>query len=532
MRLKQFSFRKPIILTGIIIVSLILIVFLYNIYSQKRDEYRAVKNKLNVLVNVLNYIDEDYFEPVELEKLIDGAIGGVLDELDPHSVYIPAEELKEIDEQFKGEFQGIGIEFDILNDILTVIAPVADSPSEHVGLLPGDQIIKIAGKDAFGITKEGVFKALRGKKGTTVTVTVRRIGTAEPFDVTIVRDNIPLYSVRTAIMIDSQTGYIWLTRFSATSLYEVKSAMSKLSQKGMRRLVLDLRNNSGGLLTQAAEISNLFIAKRDTLVYTQGKRKELEQVFMADPRKGNNRFPLVVLVNRGSASASEIVAGAVQDLDRGIIVGETTFGKGLVQRQISLSDGSAIRITIAQYYTPSGRLIQRKYENGHDYEYYSDLFMENRETVIDSLKKLRPEHFTRNGRIVYGGGGITPDVLSAWNSDIATETQLLITNPNRPIFNWAAKYSQSIKNNFASFEDFNASWFLSDKLYEEFLSFLVSEKIKFDRSAITADRKYIKTRIKAQIAASLWGRDEYYKIILPADNQIITAINSFKETVE
>ncbi|MBU0529630.1 S41 family peptidase [bacterium] len=532
MNIKRFSFRKSVVSTSIIILSLILIVFIHNTYTQKRDVNNTVKNKLNTLLSVLHYINEDYFETVELDKLMDGAIRGVMDELDPHSVYIPAEELEEIDEQFKGEFQGIGIEFDVLNGNLTVIAPVADSPSERAGLLSGDQIIKINGEDAFGITKEGVFKALRGKKGTKVIVTIKRTGTAELFDVTIVRDNIPLYSVRTAIMIDSQTGYIWLTRFSETSLDEVRSAMSELSQKGMQRLILDLRNNSGGLLNQAAEITNLFIAKSDTIVYTRGKRKELEQVFIADPKKGSDEFSLVVLVNRGSASASEIVAGAVQDLDRGIIVGETTFGKGLVQRQIALNDGSAIRITIAQYYTPSGRLIQREYELGHDYDYYSEIFIENREVVVDSLKKLRPKHFTRNGRIVYGGGGITPDVLSAWESGISAETQSIITDPNRPIFNWASKYSQSIKNDFVSFEQFNISWVLSDELYKEFLAFLISEKIKFDRSAITKDSNFIKTRIKAQVAASLWGRDEYFKIILPTDNQFIVAINSFKETVE
>ena len=531
MNIKQFSFRKPIISTIVLILSLILVILLYDAYSQKRDTHSAVKNKLNVLVNVLNYINEDYFEPVELDKLMDGAISGVLDELDPHSVYIPAEELKEISEQFKGEFQGIGIEFDVINGNLTVIAPVADSPSEHAGLLPGDQIIKIEGKDAFGITKEGVFKALRGKKGIKVIVTIKRIGAPEPFDVTIIRDNIPLYSVRTAIMMDDITGYIWLTRFSGTSLYEVKSAISELSQKGMQRLVLDLRNNSGGLLTQAVEISNLFIAKSDTIVYTRGKQKALEEVFVADPRKGNDEHPLVVLVNRGSASASEIVAGAVQDLDRGIIVGETTFGKGLVQRQISLSDGSAIRITVAQYYTPSGRLIQREYENGHDYEYYSEVFIENRETVVDSLKRLRPEHFTRNGRTVYGGGGITPDILSAWESGITTETQLLITNPNRPLFNWASKYAQSLRDDFASFEDFNASWFLSDVQYEDFISFIASEKIEINQTALSKDTNYIKTRIKAQVAATLWGRDEYYQIILPTDNQVVNAMGGFKETV-
>ena len=190
MKLKLFPFRKLIILTVILIILLILVVFLHNLYSQNRIEYHAVRNKINLLVKVLNYINEDYFEPVELDKLMDGAISGVLDELDPHSVYIPAEELKEIDEQFKGEFQGIGIEFDILNGNLTVIAPVADSPSEHLGLLPGDQIIRIDGKDAFGITKEGVFKALRGKKGSKVMVTIRRVGSPKPFDVTIIRNNI------------------------------------------------------------------------------------------------------------------------------------------------------------------------------------------------------------------------------------------------------------------------------------------------------------------------------------------------------
>ncbi len=532
MKFRRFSFRRPIISTSIVIFSLILVVFLHNIYTQKRAEKIAVKAKLNTLLSVLYYINEDYFETVDPDKLMTGAIRGVLNELDPHSVYIPAEELEEIDEQFKGNFQGIGIEFDVLNGILTVIAPVADSPSEHAGLLSGDQIIKIDGKDAFGITKESVFKNLRGKKGTKVTVTIKRTGTPKPFDVIIIRDNIPLYSVRTAVMLDNQTGYIWLTRFSATSLYEVKSAMSKLSNKGMQRLILDLRNNSGGLLTQAVEITNLFIAKSDTIVYTLGKRKELEQVFIADPNKGNNSFPLIVLVNRGSASASEIVAGAVQDLDRGIIVGETTFGKGLVQRQIPLSDGSAIRLTITQYYTPSGRLIQRVYKHGDDFSYYSDIFMENREVIVDSLKKLRPKHFTRNGRVVYGGGGITPDILSAFESDISVETRSVLSDPSRPLFNWASTYSQSIKMDFVSFEHFNKSWFLSDALYEDFLTFLISQKIEFDRSTIAKDNKYLKHRIKAQVAASLWGRDEYYKIILPTDNQVIAAIKSFKETVD
>ena len=295
---------------------------------------------------------------------MDGAFDGIMKKLDPHSVYIPPKELEDIDEKFKGKFQGIGIEFDILNGYITVITPVADSPSERAGLQPGDKIVKINGEDAYEIKKEQVFEKLRGKKGTPVDITIKRIGTKKLFNVTIVRDNIPIYSVRAETMIDDSTGYIRLTRFSATTKQEVEKSIKRLKTKGMKRLLLDLRNNSGGYLEQAAGIADLFIVEKDTLVYTKGKKATTKQVFIADPSRGHGELPLIVLVNRGSASASEIVSGAVQDLDRGLVIGETTFGKGLVQRQIPLKDGSAIRITIARYFTPSGRLIQRPYEEG------------------------------------------------------------------------------------------------------------------------------------------------------------------------
>ena len=211
-------------------------------------------------------------------------------------------------------------------------------------------------------------------------------------------------------MLDDDTGYIWLTRFSTKSGPEVKQSLDALLDQGMKRMVLDLRNNSGGILEQAAEVANIFIPKNDTLVYTKGKNKQSTQAFLASPEKGNSSFPLIVLINRGSASASEIVAGAVQDLDRGLVIGETSFGKGLVQRQAGLMDGSAIRVTIAQYYTPSGRLIQRPFESDNQNNYYAELYEENREAKLDSLKKLRPPFKTRGGRIVYGGGGVTPDI--------------------------------------------------------------------------------------------------------------------------
>ena len=291
-----------------------------------------------------------------------------------------------------------------------MISPVPDSPSDIVGLMPGDKIIAIDGDDAYKITKTEVFEKLRGRKGTRVTVTISRLGASKPFDVDIIRDNIPIYSVGAATMIDDSTGYVFLRRFSATTEKEVVSAIDTLLSKGMKRLLFDLRGNSGGYLEQAAAISDQFITTIDTLVYTLGKIKESNQVFKSSQNKGNNDFSLIVMINRGSASASEIVSGAVQDLDRGLVVGETSFGKGLVQRQLPLDTGSAIRVTIARYYTPSGRLIQRPYEDGNDLAYYRELYETDRESKIDSLKELRPKYKTKSGRTVYGGGGITPDI--------------------------------------------------------------------------------------------------------------------------
>ena len=378
------------------------------LYSESKDTYRIIENKFRVFNQIIQYVNEYYYEDVDMDKIWNGAFHGFMEKLDPHSVYIPPKKQEEIDEIFRGEFQGIGIEFDVLEGYITVIAPVADSPSERVGLQPGDRIIEIDGEDAYGITKDEVMKTLRGPKGSSVDLIIARIG-SEPFEVTIIRDLIPIYSVRAALMLDDQTGYIWLTRFTATSSEEIRNAIKKLDDNGMKRMVLDLRNNSGGFLEQAAEIANMFIATRDTLVYTIGKHNNTNEVFLAKPSKGREDFALIILLNRGSASASEIVAGAVQDLDRGLIVGETSFGKGLVQRQLGLRDGSAIRVTIARYFTPSGRLIQRAFEDGNTRQYYSELYEKNREAIIDSLNELRPKYKTRNGRTVYGGGGITPD---------------------------------------------------------------------------------------------------------------------------
>ena len=523
---KNNSQRIPFTLTLITVALLIIIPLSQVLYS--KNPYSSIEDKFRVMNQILYYINQLYFEEVDMDKLMDGAFHGIFEKLDPHSTYIPAKQQEEIDELFRGSFQGIGIEFDILNGYITVISPVADSPSERAGLMPGDQIIAINGEDAFEITKKDVFKKLRGPKGTSVDITIRRFG-GEKFDVIIIRDDIPIYSVRAALMLDNEIGYIWLTRFSATSDNEVRASLNQLEGQGMKKLILDLRYNSGGFLEQAAAISNLFIAREDTLVFTKGKSKKMEQVFISDPAKGREDFPLIVLINRGSASASEIVAGSVQDLDRGLVVGETSFGKGLVQRQLPLNDGSAIRVTIARYYTPSGRLIQRPYENGDTRDYYKDLYIENRESVLDSLKELRPKYKTRSGRVVYGGGGITPDQYIAWDQKLQKNTQRLLTHTKRPFFNWGSNYASSHREELDTYENYRANWVLDESDFQMFLDYAETEDIELKLDELEQDKDYILNMLKSEIASAHWGKDEAIGIRIHYDNQVMNALNYFNE---
>ena len=497
-------------------------------YSRNTNMYRVLKEKLNVLDQIIRYVDHFYFDSVDFEKTMDGAFQGFMESLDPHSTYIPPKEQENISELFKGKFQGIGIEFDILDGYITVISPIADSPSDVVGLMPGDKIISIDGKDAYKITKSEVFEKLRGRKGTKVIVTIARIGKPKPFDVTIIRDNIPIHSVGAATMLDRKTGYVFLRRFSATTQTEVTQAINALLSQGMTQLLFDLRGNSGGYLEQAAAISDQFITTKDTLVYTVGKIKESNQVFNSNPNTGNNNFSLIVLINRGSASASEIVSGAIQDLDRGLVLGETSFGKGLVQRQLPLESGAAVRVTIARYYTPSGRLIQRPYEDG-DMAYYRELYSTDREKKIDSLKNLRPKYKTKSGRIVYGGGGITPDIYVPYKNKINAETAKLITNPKRPIFNFTSNYALTFDNKFTSFDEFKNNWEVSALTFDTFLAFLETDSIEIIQDSILADGDYIKNRIKSELAGSIWGKNESTNIRLIYDNQVNEALKHFNE---
>ena len=525
---KIFSYSNGSWIIATITVIMISIPLTQLAQSKQSNAYSIIENKFKVMNQILYYVNQLYYEDVDMEALMDGALSGIMDQLDPHSIFISAKDQKNINEMFQGEFQGIGVEFDILNNYITVIAPVVGGPSEKAGIQPGDWITEIDGESARGIERDEVYKKLRGKKGTRVELKIGRVG-VDPFDVIIIRDDIPLYSVRASIMLDENTGYAWLTRFSTKSGAEMREAVEKLLDQGMNQMVLDLRNNGGGILDQAVEVANIFIAEKDTIVFTKGKTKQTEQAFVASPRKGNDSFSVIVLINRGSASGSEIVAGAIQDLDRGLVVGETSFGKGLVQRQIALNDGSAMRVTIARYYTPSGRLIQRPFNNGSPDEYYRELYETDREAKIDSLKKLRPPFETRSGRIVYGGGGITPDIHIPWRLDISESMRKIISHPKRLFFNWSTAYIKNKNEIPAEYKDFQLKWQVSSKTLSEFLSFVKEEDSTINLEVFDKDSNYIKTILKSELAGVKWGRNELWGVRVNVDSQVLGALKHFNE---
>jgi carboxyl-terminal processing protease len=526
-KLKQIMRKAtlPVIITIAVVSFLFISPLGKSIIASGSDLYQ----KLNVLQEIIRIVNDSYVDNPDWTKIMEGAYRGMLEEMDPHSVYIEPKQLDNLNEQFTGKFEGIGIEFDILDGYITVISPVAGAPAERAGLEVGDKISKINNESAYRIKRDDVQKKLRGPKGSEVTVTIRRQGQAD-FDVKIIRDEIPLYSVSAAFMIDDSTGYIFLNRFSGTTSDEVEQALRRLSGEGMKRLIFDLRNNSGGYLEQAVEIADKFIAGRQKIVYTKGRLSSANEEFYSGRTEPFEKIPLVVLINRGSASASEIVAGAVQDLDRGLIVGETSFGKGLVQRQYPLRDGSAVRVTVARYYTPSGRLIQRPYDGTID-EYYDTFSEENRDSLLaikDSVAN-RPKFDTVSGRTVFGGGGITPDYSVKYDRVLVDETYKLLRHPSRVIFEYASDFVKKNRDLANDRQNFHRKFEVSDKNFDAFKK-MAAEKISdLNLKQIGEDKDYLKILIKAEIARGYWGYDDYYKIVRLSDNQVTSALNSLAE---
>ncbi len=493
------------------------------------DQTRKFSEVLSMAVK--NYVDE-----VDTQKLTEAAIRGMLDELDPHSVYISAKEMQKVEEDFRGSFDGIGVEFDVVNDTITVVSPIVGGPSEALGIQAGDKIVRINDTSAIKITREMVPKKLRGPKGTIVKLHIKRAGEKDLLVYDVKRDKIPINSVDAAFMIDgTDIGYITTNRFSSTTYEELMTAAERLRAEGMKKLLLDLRYNPGGYLDQAFRIADEFIPSGQKLVYTKGRRAEFDEDFWSTSGGLLENIPLVVLINGGSASASEIVSGAVQDLDRGLVVGETSFGKGLVQRQYPLGDGSAYRLTISKYYTPSGRLIQRPYNDKSKY-YQGEGREEGDEGDniahdADDSTKTRPKYKTIGGRTVYGGGGVTPDYIVKQDTvgflarklrakNVFWETSDAVMKERGKEIR--ATYGADVKKYLREFR-------VSDQDIEIMKNFAKAKDIEWKDDEFRVDEDYLRTVVKALIGRAVFNNNGYTSVMITMDKQVKKAMELFPE---
>jgi len=500
--------------------------------------------QLSKIKDVLSMTEKNYVEDVDIKKLTEAAITGMLNTLDPHSVYIPPQQFVRVTEEFRGKFEGIGVSFRVINDTITVIEPVGGGPSARLGILSNDRIVKIGDSSAIGFDDNRVMQTLRGPRGTKVKVSILRPGVKDVMDFEIIRDEIPLYSVDAAFMVGRDVGYIRVNQFKETTASEMDKALVRLAASGMRRLVLDLRMNGGGYLDQAYRMADLFLDGGTTesprmIVYTKARSSENEETHYARSGDGYERLPVVLLVDNGSASASEIVAGALQDWDRGLVVGETTFGKGLVQRQWKLADGSAFRLTIAKYYTPSGRLIQRPYEGKAKDEYQREAFLRE-EQEGDNLKhdadvspdSLAPLFKTSSGRTVRGGGGITPDYIVKSGNVTALFSNIARRNL---FFDFTKEFMEGrgleLRKTYddGNMTKFKQEYAVSAGIVSDFKKFVASKGVEVNEKKFEQDRNYIVARLKASIGQTLYGYEGWIAIMLDVDAQFQKALTLFPE---
>lgn len=478
-------------------------------------------------------IDAFYVDTADLEKLTEKAIVEILKNLDPHSTYISAKDVKEMNEPLTGNFEGIGIQFNILRDSIIVIEPIAGGPSEKVGLRAGDRILTINNEKVTGIsmTTSGVRSRLLGAKGTKVDIQVFRRGEIDILDFTIIRDKIPIYSLDAAYMLDNETGYIKVSRFAATTDKEFNDAVARLRKNNMQNIVLDLRGNGGGYMLAATALTDKFFKDKNLLVYLSG-RKTPRQDYKSNGSGSLASNRIVVLTDEQSASASEIMAGALQDWDRGVVIGRRTFGKGLVQNGFYLTDGSMIRLTIARYYTPSGRSIQSSYNEGYDkyMENFVKRFTDGEMMTADSIHFVDSVKFLTlvNHRTVYGGGGIMPDVFVAadtsYNSDyfrrLAAKNVL-----NTFTLEYYDRNRSVLSSKYKSFEDYRNNFEFEEVDIKAFIAKGESEDIKYNEEQFDISKEEILLVLKGLVATNMWETNEYYQIINKNDKVIETALN-------
>jgi carboxyl-terminal processing protease len=490
--------------------------------SRVEAEAEKPSAQVRTFGHILAMVEDNSVGKAKPEDLVEDAIQGMLHTLDPHSNYLNREAYSEMRDEQRGMFYGLGIQISkrAPDKPLTIIAPIDGTPAAKAGLQPGDVISKIEGQDTSSLTVQDAVRKLKGEKGTKVTITILRPGEDNTFDVTLSRDEIPTHSLAHAFMVKPKVGLIRISNFTSTTSSELDEAIGKLKTQGMERMILDLRSNPGGLLDQAVGVASRFIPEGKLVVYTRGRIAGSDQDYTA---KGDQRTgaPLVVLVDHSSASASEIVSGAIQDHDRGLVVGETTFGKGLVQRVYPLRDGGALALTTAKYYTPSGRLIQRDYTDLDDYFLEGELSDDSTPATVTEPAE-REVRRTDSGRTVFGGGGITPDYVVKSEKE---PTILFRMRRDNLFFDYAVRFAAShpnLKPDFAS----------DDATIKEFKAFLASRQFKYEAPAFDEARKQIELRVRSQIAKVKWGPEAESRVLAEGDNQIQKALTLFDEAAK
>lgn len=479
---------------------------------------------------IIEYIDREYVDTVAKNELIDKAIAAILEDLDPHSYYISAEEMAAYTEPLEGNFEGIGVEFLIQDDTIRVVAALEGGPSESLGIRAGDKIIKVDGEvmAGVGVKNEDVMRTLKGPGGTVVNVDILRNGKTIPFE--IIRGTIPINSIATAQMLDDGVGYVKITRFARTTYEEFMKHTSQLVDAGMESLIIDLRGNGGGYLTAAVKVAEEFLEKGQLIVYTKGKSNPVRNYYAS--KKGSyTEYPLAILIDQGSASASEILAGAIQDNDRGLIVGRRSFGKGLVQEHLGLPDQSALRLTVARYYTPTGRSIQRPYGDEIDYAHDLQYRLDHGELVsADSIHFPDSLMFTTpGGRTVYGGGGIMPDLFVGLDTAGASEYLGMLSYKgiiNQYGFDYADRHRKEL-GKYRGWEEFSDEFRDDTSVLDSLAVFAEGHGVPFDERGMKASADVIHIRLAAYIARNIWGNDGFYGILSLDDNVLHRAVQAF-----
>ena len=537
--------KTKILLPLIVAVALVLGLWIGSVASGNR--YARISSELirsmgntphDKLSYVMQIIDAAYIDPVNMDTIREALMPELMAQLDPHSIYIPATDMSDVNENLEGEFDGIGVVFNMATDTIVVLNVIAGGPSYKAGVMPGDRIVTIDGKTVAGVKfpQDSVMKLLRGKRGTKVNVGIGRGMADELVDIEIIRDKIPINSIDAAFMLTPSTGFIKLSSFSRNSHKELVEAIEKLEKEGMKSMIFDLRDNSGGYLDQAILIANEFLPAGKIIVYTED-RFEQRQVEYSDGTGEVTDIPLVILINEYSASSSEILAGAVQDNDRGTIIGRRSFGKGLVQNQLPLPDGSAVRLTVARYYTPTGRSIQKPYEMGMSAEEYEadilNRYLHNEVFSADSIVFNDSLRFvTEGGKVVYGGGGIMPDIFVPIDTVGVTDYYAEVMNKNilyRYTLDYVDKHRSKV-NKLTTIAELTAFLDSDPSLVDDFIRYAEREGVRTTRKEIEASRELLLAELRAYIGRNTPLEDAgFYVNIYPIDNTLLSAVKELEE---